>query len=172
MRDNDLERNVVVFATDSLATTKRIDGLDSKRLGEGKLDKHADDVIFLSNGFYRFNGKWKQRGVGYDREKKAEIAHLDTRIGEDGQLYILVETTKTIHIKSGLLYNRYKDIGKIEKYEKKTGLNSDMKRFWLAALPSFHDNNTCNSVPININLVADIVAKKSDREWEDDEEEK
>jgi hypothetical protein len=37
-----------------------------------KLDKRADDVIFLSNGFYRFNGKWKQRGVGYDREKKAE----------------------------------------------------------------------------------------------------
>jgi DNA polymerase family B len=138
MREHDLERSVVAFATDSIAVTKKIDNLDSKRLGEMKLDKQADDVIFLSNGFYRFNGKWKQRGIGYDNEKKVEISHLDTRIDDYGQLCIMVETTKTTHIKSSILYNRIKSIGKIEQYEKRIGLNSDKKRFWLKELKSLN----------------------------------
>jgi hypothetical protein len=69
MAEQRLEREVVAFATDSIATIREIPGLNSTRLGEMKLDKQADDVIFLSNGFYCFNGKWKQREIGYDHEK-------------------------------------------------------------------------------------------------------
>ena len=119
MREHGIEKDSVAFDTDSIAVTKEIAGLDSEKLGEMKLDKHADDVIYLSNGFYRFEGKWKQRGVRYDREKKVEIAHLATRVSGDGQLYIAVETTRTTQIKSGILYNRLKSVGKIERYEKK-----------------------------------------------------
>lgn len=172
LRHKDLESYIVAFATDSIAVTKEIQDLNSMLLGELKLDKHADDVIFLSNGFYRFNGKWKQRGVGYDHEKRIEIAHLDTRIGDEGQLYIAVETTRTTHIKSGILFNRLKSVGKIEQYEKKIGLNSDRKRMWLDELESLHETKLCDSMPININLVADIIAKKSGIEWEDDREER
>lgn len=172
MRECDLERKVVAFATDSIAVRRRLLKLDSKILGEMKLDKYANDVIFLSNGFYMFNGKWKQRGVGYDREKKAEIEHLNTRVKDGGQLYILVETTRTTRIKSGILYNKLKQVGKIEKYEKKIGLNSDKKRFWPDELKSLHDKSFCDSVPINASVVADIIRKKSDVEWEDEQEEK
>ena len=77
-----------------------------------------------------------QRGIGYDHEEKVKIQHPDTRVGDDGQLHILIETTKTTHIKSGILYNRLKDVGKIEQYEKKIRLNSDSKRFWLNELSS------------------------------------
>ncbi|MDE1763188.1 MAG: hypothetical protein KGH88_02955 [Thaumarchaeota archaeon] len=85
-------------------------------------------MYFLSNGFYLFNGVWKNRGIGYDAERKAEIEHLDTKVDEDGSLYITVKTTKTTHIKSGIIYNKLDKIGKIEEYEKKIGLNSDRKR--------------------------------------------
>lgn len=59
VRMHDLERQVVAFATDSIAVTKQIPNLNSTALGEMKLDKQGEDAIFLSNGFYRFNGKWK-----------------------------------------------------------------------------------------------------------------
>lgn len=170
VREHGIENDVVAFATDSVAVRREIAGLNSDRLGEMKLDKHAKDVIFLSNGFYRFNSKWKQRGVGYDREKKVEIAHLETRVGEDGQLYIAVETSRTTHIKSGILFNRLKSVGKIERYEKKIGLNSDYKRLWLDELKSLHETKMCDSAPLNVNLVADILAKKSDVEWQEGQE--
>lgn len=35
-------------------------------------------------------------------KKVVEISHLDTRVSEHGQLYILVETTRTTHIKRGI----------------------------------------------------------------------
>jgi hypothetical protein len=57
-----------------------------KRLWFGKLtgiDK-ADDVFVLQNGFYSFNGKWKQRGLGKLDGK--EIEHLET-FEKDGRLY-------------------------------------------------------------------------------------
>lgn len=174
MVDNKLERDVVAFATDSGAITKEIAGVNSGTLGEIKLDKHAHDVIYLSNGFYRYRGNrnLKRRGVGYDKEKKVEIEHIGTKIGPDGQLYILLETTKTTHIKSGILYNKLKSIGKIEQYEKKVRLNSDRKRNWSGELKSLLETKSYDSSPYNINMIAHIVAKERDEtEWEDEREE-
>jgi len=55
-----LGRYVVSFATDSICITKFLD-IDSNRLGEFSFVNSADDVFYLQNGFYRYNGKWKQR---------------------------------------------------------------------------------------------------------------
>lgn len=129
MRKNRLENDTVAFATDSLACTKKIPGLDSLDLGEMKLDKSGDDAFFLSNGFYRFNDTWKNRGMGYDSVKDVDIEHLDTRIKKDGQLYVVLKTLRNTRIKSGIMYNKLDKIGKLESYEKKIGLNSDRKRF-------------------------------------------
>lgn len=118
------------------------------------------------------SGKWKQRGVGYDKEKKAEIEHLETWISEDGQLYIKVKTTKTTHIKSGIIYNKIRNIGKIEEYEKKINLNSDKKRYWLGDLQSLKDKTCCQSAPWNANQIADAISKKSGIEWEEEQEER
>ena len=63
-----------------------------------------------------------------------------------------------------------KSIGKIEVYEKKINLNSDKKRSRSSDLTSLNDNSFCNSVP-NIDMVANIIAKKSAVEWEDEREE-
>jgi hypothetical protein len=167
VKESDIEGDVVAFATDSVACRKKIAGLDSKKLGEMKLDKHSDDVIFLSNGIYCFNGKWKQRGIGYDREKKIEIEHLDTRIGQDGQLYIGVATTRVTHIRSGILYNRVKDIGMIQRYEKKIALNSDRKRLWIPTeLFSLHERSLCESQPLNMDMLGEVIADSSSLDWQ------
>ena len=145
--------------------------IESKKLGEMKLDKYGNDIIFLSNGFYRVNGIWKKRGVGFDHEKRIEIEHLDSQIDKNGEFFILLETTKTTHIKSGILYNKLHKVGKIEKYWKKINLNSDRKRVWIpAAFKSLNDDSFCDSVPIPADIVADLISK-DDLEWYDYENE-
>ena len=168
MKENNLENDVVAFATDSIAVRKKISDLGNEELGDMKLDNEAHDVIFLSNGFYRFKGAWKKRGIGYDNEKKQEIEHEDTLVDKDGMLYIKVKTTKNTHIKSGILFNKLKDVGKIEEYEKKINLNSDKKRFWLSELKSLNDGTFCDSMAMPIDLVGKLVSKE-EVEFYDDE---
>lgn len=160
IKENNLENDIVAFATDSVAVRRKIPDLDSQKLGDMKLDKEGHDVIFLSNGFYRFNGMWKKRGIGYDNEKRQEIEHLDNRVDKDGMLYIAVKTTRTTHIKSGILYNMLKKVGKIETYEKKINLNSDKKRLWLSELKSLNDGSFCDSLSMPIDLVGKLVSKE------------
>ncbi len=169
MREHKLEKDIAAFATDSVACKKKIPNLDSENLGEMKLDKEGKDAYFLSNGFYRLNGKWKRRGIGYDKTRKMEIEHLDTKVDENGQLYIVIQTTKTTHIKSGIRYNKLAQIGKIEPYEKKINLNSDKKRFWAKELESINDMTSCDSFPICINLVGDIISE-AEFEWEENDD--
>jgi len=86
MKENNLNSDVVAFATDAIACRKKIPDLDSTKLGEMKHDKYGDDTIFLSNGFYTLDGKiWKKRGIGFDNEKKIEVEQLNSKVDEDGQ---------------------------------------------------------------------------------------
>jgi hypothetical protein len=170
VRDNNLENQVVAFATDSIAIQKKIPDLNSEKLGEMKLDKEADNVYYLSNGYYRFNEFWKNRGIGTDpNEKNVEIEHKDTIENKDGQLYIEVETTQLQHLKSAIIRNLHKDIGMIRKYRKKVFLNSDRKRLWGKNLERIDDGVMCDSAPINMSVDGEIISEKSEFEWIDDE---
>jgi len=62
VRKYDIENDVVSFATDSIITTKKLD-VDSSDLGGWAYENSGDDVYVLQNGIYRFNGKWKKRGM-------------------------------------------------------------------------------------------------------------
>ncbi|MEO9293971.1 MAG: hypothetical protein ABI347_00010 [Nitrososphaera sp.] len=59
-------------------------------LGGLKLAEQSNDMFSIQNGFRRSNGKWKLRGLGYDKEKKIEIEHVDTIETRDGRV-VLVE---------------------------------------------------------------------------------
>jgi hypothetical protein len=169
MKDHDLENSIVAFATDSIATTKKVHDIESKKLGEMKLDKKGEDVYYLSNGYYRFNGVWKKRGIGNDPdEKNIEIEHLGTEIGKDGQLYIEVQTTQMQHLKSGIIRNLHKSIGKIRVYKKKVYLNSDKKRKWDKSLERI-DDQTCDSIPINMNMEGKMISKEHEINWYEEE---
>ena len=125
-------------------------------------------MFVLKNRFYRFNGTWKKRGIGYDNSKKQEIAHEETFVDKDGNLYIMVQTTRTTHIKSGILYNKLKDVGKIEPYSKKINLNSDKKRNWFSKLKSLNDKTRWDSAPIPADIVTDLISN-GEINWFDEE---
>jgi|APSaa5957512535_1039671.scaffolds.fasta_scaffold17890_2 hypothetical protein len=153
-----LENYVVAFATDSVATRKCIPNLNSTSLGQMKLDKSGLDAFFLSNGFYRIGKIWKNRGIGYDTERKIDVEHMDTQISKKGELYITLRTKKTTHIKGGIVRDKIEDIGKIEEYDKKIFLNSDRKRFWFSQLTSLNKKTFCDSAPMPADMIDEIIS--------------
>ena len=80
----------------------------------------------------------------------------------------MVQITRTTHIKSGILYNKLKDIGKIEPYSKKINLNSDKKRNWFSELKSLNDKTKCDSAAIPADIVSDLISKE-EIEWFNEE---
>ncbi len=145
-RENRLEKQVVSFATDSICTTEKLD-IDSSSLGAFSFDKSADDVFYLQNGFYRFNGSWKQRGLGHLGTK--EIEHLDT-FERDGKLYYRFKVLRSSRLRSSILQDKIQDIGKIKPFIREVNLNADRKRFWLGNLTAIN-HETNDSMPISLN---------------------
>lgn len=145
--DRDMEKETVAFATDSIITTKKLD-VDSSKLGDLKLEKSADDVFVLQNGFYRFHGKWKQRGLGKLSGK--EIEHLDT-FEKNGKLYCKFKVKRNTRIRSAILQDRIQDIGKIKPIIRQVNLNADKKRTWLGDIENIESKIMNVSVPISMN---------------------
>ena len=146
VKKNNLENEIVSFATDSICTTRKIN-LKSAKLGEFSLENEANDVFFLQNGFYRFKDKWKQRGLG--RLGTKEIEHLDT-FEKDGKLFYRFKVTRANRLRSSILSNKLSEIGKITVKTREVNLNADKKRFWLESLTGI--NHKMNrSLPISLN---------------------
>ena len=129
-KENKLENEIVSFATDSICTTRKIN-LKSAKLGEFSLENEANDVFFLQNGFYRFNGKWKQRGLG--KLGTRDIEHLDT-FEKDDKLFYRFKMTRANRLRSSILSNKLSEIGKITEKTREVNLNADKKRFWFEPL--------------------------------------
>lgn len=145
--DHGIERQVVAFATDSICCTKKLD-VDSDKLGEFSFDGSADDVFFLQNGFYRFNGKWKQRGFGKLSGK--EIEHLET-FGKDGKLFYKIRIMRSSRLRTSIIQNKISEIGKIKEVVKQFNLNADRKRLWLGKIESVDSKVMNDSMPISLN---------------------
>ena len=145
-KENNLENEIVSFATDSICTTRKIN-LKSAKLGEFSHENEANDVFFLQNGFYRFKDKWKQRGLG--RLGTKEIEHLDT-FEKDGKLFYRFKVTRANRLRSSILSNKLSEIGKITEKTREINLNADKKRLWLESLTGI--NHKMNrSLPISLN---------------------
>ena len=145
-KENNLENELVSFATDSICTTRKIK-LKSAKLGEFSEENEAKDVFFLQNGIYRFNGKWKNRGIGSLGSK--QIEHLDT-FEKDGKLFIKIKILRSNRLRSSILSNKLSEIGKITEKTRQVDLNADKKRFWLESLTGI--NHKMNrSLPLSLN---------------------
>ena len=70
-----IEDDVVSFATDSFITTKKLN-VNSTDLGGFAYKNSGDDVYVLQNGTYRFNEKWKKRGIGNLGNRQIEHSEL------------------------------------------------------------------------------------------------
>ena len=148
VRKNGLEKDVVAFATDSICTTKKLSN-NSKKLGDFSFDGESDDTYYLQNGFYRFQGKWKQRGLGNLGSK--EIEHLKT-FEKDGKLFYKIKVTRNTRLRSSILQNKISEIGKIKTITREINLNADRKRFFLQKLLKI-DKTKNDSVPLSLNFL-------------------
>lgn len=144
---NDIERDMVAFATDSICTTKKLD-VDSNQLGEFSFEKSADDVFYLQNGFYRFDHTWKQRGLGKLGSK--EIEHIDT-FEKNGKLLCQLEVKRSSRLRSSILQENLAEIGKIKSITREINLNADRKRLWLGKIDSLESHTMNDSMPISLN---------------------
>jgi hypothetical protein len=142
-----LENDIIGIATDSICTTKRL-GCNSIELGEFSLKNSANDVFYLQNGIYRFNGLWSQRGLGKIVGKT--IDHLDT-FEKNGRLFMRVELMRSTQLRSGIIQDRIGDIGKIQRRIREINPNADRKRFWLGRLTSLENDQFNDSIPLSLN---------------------
>ena len=78
---NRLERDVVFTATDSICATRNL-GIDSCRLGELSLKGHAFDIFCIQTGITRFDGQWKERGIGSLQGKTIENYSIEEKNGK------------------------------------------------------------------------------------------
>jgi len=147
--ENEIENDVVFFATDSVCTTKKLE-YNSDKLGAFSFDNSADDVYVLQNGFYRFNEKWKQRGLGNLGTK--EIEHLDT-IERGDDLFYTYKVLRSNRLRSSILSDSIPDIGKFTTFERQVNLNADKKRLWFEKLRSIQEKKMINSMAINLNYL-------------------
>ena len=147
VRKNHLERDVIAFATDSICTTKQLN-IDSTRLGDFSFEGKSEDTFYLQNGFYRFNGSWKQRGLGNLGSK--QIEHLDT-IEKEDKLFYKFKVLRNSRLRSSIIQNKIHHIGKIREMKREINLNADRKRFWLGQIQSINQKEINESFPISLN---------------------
>jgi len=146
---NHLEKDVVAFATDSVCVTKKLN-IDSTVLGEFSFDGMGNDVYYLQNGFYRFNGIWKQRGLGKLGSK--EIEHLET-YEKEGKLFYKFNVLRNSRLRSSIIQNKIEDIGKIRPIEREVNLNADRKRLWLGKIQNMEQIEYNESISLSLNFI-------------------
>jgi hypothetical protein len=124
-------------------------------LGEFSYEGSADDVFFLQNGFYRFNGKWKQRGLGKIGTK--QIEHLET-FEKDGKLFYRARVLRNTRLRSSIIQNKISEIGKIKPVTREINLNADRKRLWLGKIQSIDSKIMNESMPLSLtHLEKDLI---------------
>ena len=105
-------------------------------------------MFVLQNGIYRFNGKWKKRGIGNLGNK--QIEHFDT-LEKDGRLYYKFKVLRTSRLRSSILQESISGIGKFKEYEREVNLNADRKRFWLGKITEINSKEMNESMPLSLN---------------------
>jgi hypothetical protein len=105
----------------------------------------------LQNGFYRFDGKLKKRGLGKLGSK--EIENIDT-FEKNGKLLCQLEVKRNTRLRSSILQENLSEIGKIKTITREINLNADRKRLWLGQIESIESKIMNDSVPISLNHFA------------------
>lgn len=147
VRQHDIENEIVSFATDSIITTRKLD-INSTKLGGFAYENSGNDVYVLQNGIYRFNGKWKKRGIGNLGNK--QIEHLDT-IEKNGNLYQVMQVKRVNRLRTAILTDSIDQIGKFKKVERLVNLNADRKRQWFEDLTDINEKKMIDSLPLSLN---------------------
>lgn len=112
-------------------------------------------MYVLQNGIYRFNGKWKKRGIGNLGNR--QIEHLDT-IEKDGNLYQIMNVLRVNRLRTSILSNSINEIGKFRTVERLVNLNADRKRMWFENLRNVNDGKMIDSMPVSMNFFRNFMS--------------
>lgn len=156
-----LEQDLVAYATDSITTKKTLPSVITNDLGGLKLADQASDMFSIQNGFRRSNGKWKLRGIGFDKTQKVEIEHVDTIETRDGRVVLVLERKKPQRLKSAIRRGAIQEIGKFKTFKREIDLNADTKRFWPSKITTVHCDHCIASIPLDVNLDGNHYTIKS-----------
>ena len=165
-----LEQDLVAYATDSITSKKALPSVITNDLGGLKLAEQSNDMFSIQNGFRRSNGKWKLRGLGFDKEKKIEIEHIDTVETEDGRIVLILERKKPQRLKSAIRRGLIEEVGKFKTFKREIDLNADTKRFWPERITTVHSDYCVGSIPLDVNLDGRLYAKISGLVFYDEQE--
>ena len=122
-----------------------------KKEGGFALENSADDVYVLQNGIYRFNGKWKKRGIFIKNGKQFERLYT---VILNGTAYMVYHQHKPNTIQASIISGDVSKIAKFETCEKRIDLNADRKRHWLGQKLERIDDETMHvSMPWNLDFL-------------------
>lgn len=107
-------------------------------------------MFYLQNGFYRFDGKWKQRGLG--KLGSREIEHIDT-VERKGKLFYKFKVKRSTRLRSSILQDSISEVGIIKEFEREVNLNADRKRLWLGMIERMDSHAMNESMPISLNHI-------------------
>ena len=124
--------------------------MNSSDLGGWAFENSGNDVYVLQNGIYRFNKKWKKRGIGNLGNR--QIEHLDT-IEKDGNLYQVMKVLRVNRLRTAILSDSIDQIGKFKTVERLVNLNADRKRMWFEELKDVNDRVMIDSMPLSMNYL-------------------
>jgi hypothetical protein len=147
--ENGLEKYIVFMATDSICTTRYL-GKGSPNLGQFALQARANDIFCIQNGINRFNGNFKNRGIGKMKGRTIENPEIFER---DGKVYMPLRVERVTNLKSAIYQNRIAEIGKFNVVTREIDLNADGKRLWLGRLISLEEDQFNDSMPLSLNFI-------------------
>jgi len=134
----------------SCAIFHKILNLNFCNSGGFAYENSGNDVYVLQNGIYRFNGKWKKRGIGNLGNR--QIEHLDT-VENDGNLYQIMKVLRVNRLRTSILSDSINEIGKFKTVERLVNLNADRKRLWFEDLRDVNDGVMIDSIPISMSFI-------------------
>ncbi|MCH8915794.1 MAG: hypothetical protein IIA82_08145 [Thaumarchaeota archaeon] len=76
---------------------------------------------------------------------------MDT-IEKDGKLFYKFKVLRAGQLRSSIIQNDIKNIGKFSQHTREINLNGDRKRTWLGTIKNINDNICNESLPISSNF--------------------
>ncbi|AIF83433.1 DNA polymerase type B, organellar and viral [Candidatus Nitrososphaera evergladensis SR1] len=148
IRNNGIEKDVAFIATDGISVTRDL-GKGSKALGKFALKDYAQDVFCIQNGINRWNGNWKERGIG--SEKGKTLDNYDIYQSGEG-VYMKLKVERVTNLRSAIRQGKIAQIGVFKEEIRKVDFDGDRKRFWLGKINSLNEDQFNESSPLSLSV--------------------
>lgn len=142
------EKDIIMLATDSIHTTKKLPLRLSHELGAWDIEQENNPTVYYLSGIYQASGHApKVRGLH-------NITNLVDRLNVN-EKHALIRTTRPMHYKECFVQKKEWQIGQFAIIEKKMSAVADHRRLWLSQPEVMRDllQKQYNSIALPISAV-------------------